>query len=307
MTLNIPNQYILEYKSDTELAYQFGGDKLANKITTGTHTGEGAAAADFIGPTHANENPARLAPTPSNSMDVTRPWVYPNYYDSAIQIANQDIDRLFNSAASRAQYAKSQGLGMARKRDDYIAAAFFSARAIGKNGGTTEAFPTGATNVVAADWDASANTGLTVSKLIKGKTNLQANGVDIESEKIYCLIDSIRHDQLLRQIELRSKEFNEKPVLNNGMVTSYLGIDFVHMEFTNAAFYPNAAAVLAATATRFIPLFSQSSMYWGQWKPITVQPSYRNDLSGAFQLYSFAEGGAVRLQNGGVQRISCVD
>ena len=307
MTVNIPNQYILDYSSDTSLAYQFGGDKLANKIVNGTHTGEGAAAADYVSATHANENPARLAPTPSNNADVTRPWVYPNYYDHAFQIANQDIDRLFNASASRAKYAENQGKAMARKRDDYIAAALFASRQIGKNGGTADAFPTSSANVIAPNFEAAANTGLTVSKLIQAKINLQGNGVDIENEKLYCIIDSIRHGQLLKQIELRSKDFNEKPVLNGGMVTSYLGIEFIHMEFTNTTFYPNAAAAMVASTIRYVPVFSGSAMYWGQWKDVNVQPSFRNDLSGAFQLYSFAEGGAVRLQNGGVQRVDCID
>lgn len=307
MTVFIPNQYILDYSSDTELAYQFAGDKLASKIVNGSHSGEGAAAADYVAATHANENPGRLAPTPSNNADITRPWVYPNYYDHAFQIANQDIDRLFNAAASRAKYAENQGRAMARKRDDYIAAALFSSRQIGKNGATADAFPTGAANVIAPNYEAAANTGLTISKLIQAKINLQANGVDIEQEKLYCIIDSIRHGQLLKQIELRSKDFNEKPVLNGGMVTSYLGMEFIHMEFTNTTFYPNAAAAMIASTIRYIPVFSASAMYWGQWKGVQVQPSFRNDLSGAFQLYSFAEGGAVRLQNGGVQRVDCID
>jgi hypothetical protein len=306
MTVFIPNQYILDYTSETQLAYQFGGDKLASRITMGNHTGEGAAAADFVAATHANENPGRLAPTPSNNADIIRPWVYPNYYDHAFQIANQDIDRLFNASASRAKYAENQGKAMARKRDDYIAAALFSSRQIGKNGATADAFPTGAANVVAPNFEAAANTGITVSKLIQAKTNMQGLGVDIENEKIYSIIDSVRHNQLLKQIELRSKDFNEKPVLNNGIVQSYLGIDFIHMEFTNTTFYPNAAAAMIASTIRYIPLFTAASMYWGQWKDVNVQPSFRNDLSGAFQLYSFAEGGAVRLQNV-VQRIDCID
>ena len=304
MSLNIPQHYILQYNADVQLAYQFGGGKLSPVIQTNNHQGEGAAPADYVGPTQANVNPGRLAPTPTNNATVTRRWVYPNYFDHAFQIAKQDVSRVFNGGNLQSQYAQAQGKAMARLRDDLIAAQFFATSTTGKNAGSTTAFPSG--QIVAPNYKASANTGLTVAKLIRGKKLLEAGGVDISTAKLFSVINSDDHEFLLNQIEIRSKDYNDKAVLVDGIVQNYLGINFIHMEYSDTTNYPNAAAANVVAGTRYVPLFDAMSMYWGNWQPTQVDISERKDLSNAAQMYSWAEGGATRLQESGVVRIDCV-
>lgn len=304
MSLNIPSHYILQYDSDVKLAYQFGGDKLVGMIQTGQHQGEGAAPADYVSPTQANENPARLAPTPTNNASVTRRWVYPTYFDHAHHIAKQDVSRVFNGGQLQQRYAENQGQAMTRKRDDLIAAAIFSDAVTGKNGGTSTPYDTNMD--VAVNYKSGSNTGLTVAKLVRGKKLLQARGVDLTTAKLLCIINSDDHEFLLSQIELRSKEYNDKAVLVDGFVQSYLGINFIHMEYTDSTNYPNAYAAMYNGGTRYVPLFDAAAMYWGNWQPPQVDIAERKDLSNALQMYAWAEGGATRLQEGGVSRISCV-
>lgn len=312
MSNSIPSQYILQYNTETRLAYQFAGGKLSPVIQTGQHQGEGAAPADYVSPTTANLNPGRLAPTPSNNASVQRRWVYPNFFDHAFQIAKQDVTRVFNGGALQSKYAENQGKAMARLRDDMILASMFAPAVTGKNGASTTNFSSG--QQIAANYGASANTGLTATKLIHGKQLLQASGVDIESAKLYCVISSLDHEFLLKQIEIRSKEFNDKAVLVDGFVSQWLGIRFIHMEFTDTTQYPISSgsavpagySALVNGGTRYIPLFDGESMYWGNWRDTTVEFGIRADLSNATQMYATAEGGATRLQEGGITQLACV-
>ena len=235
MSLNIPQHYILQYNADVQLAYQFAGGKLAPLVQSNNHQGEGAAPADFVGPTQANLNPGRLAPTPTNNASVTRRWVYPNYFDHAFHIAKQDVSRVFSGGKLQAEYAASQGKAMARLRDDLLLASLFATATTGKNAGSTTSFPSG--NIVAPNYKAAANTGLTVAKLIRAKKILRASGVDLENAKLVCPINSDDEEFLLNQIEIRSKDYNDKAVLVDGKLTSYLGITFLPMEYTDTTNY----------------------------------------------------------------------
>lgn len=304
MSNQIPQQYILQYQDEMRLAYQFEGNKLRGKVRTSTHIGQGASPADYVGPMLANENPSRLATTPNNSATVTRRWVYPTYIDSGVAIAQQDLTRVFNGGQLQAGYAEAQGKAMARKVDDIILASFFAASVTGQNAGSTTSMPSG--NIVADTFDAAAATGLTVAKLIEGKRILQAGGVDIEREKLYCCITSTDHAFLLKQVEIRSRDYNEKYELVDGYLMKYLGIEFVHIDFQNATYYPDAAAAMVSGSDRFIPLWADSAMYLGEWRPITLRASERPDLSYAWQMYTYAEIGATRLQEAGVVQINCV-
>lgn len=312
MSNTIPSQYVLQYNTETRLAYQFNGGKLAPIVQTSNHQGEGAAPADYVSPTAANLNPGRLSPTPSNNANVTRRWVYPNFFDHAFQIAKQDATRVFNGGQLQTKYAENQGKAMARLRDDMILGSMFATAVTGKNGASTTAFPAG--QQIAVNYGASANTGLTATKLIHGKQILQAGGVDLEMAKLFCVISSLDHEFLLKQIEIRSKEFNDKAVLVNGFVSEWLGIRFLHMEFTDTTQYPISSntsvpagfSALVSGSTRYIPLFDAEAMYWGNWRDTSVEFGIRADLSNATQMYATAEGGATRLQELGVVQIACV-
>ncbi len=304
MSLNIPQHYILQYNADVQLAYQFVGGKLAPLVQSNNHQGEGAAPADFVGPTQANLNPGRLAPTPVNNASVTRRWVYPNYFDHAFYIAKQDVSRVFSGGKLQAEYAQSQGKAMARLRDDLLLSSLFATATTGKNAGSTVSFPS--SNIVAPNYKAAANTGLTVAKLIRAKKILRSNGVDLENAKLVCPINSDDEEFLLNQIEIRSKDYNDKAVLVDGKLTSYLGISFVPMEYTDTANYPNASAANVSGGTRYVGLFDAMSVYWGNWQAPQTDVAERKDLSNAIQMYAWAEGGPTRLQEGGVVRIDCV-
>lgn len=306
MSYQIPQQYILQYEDEMRLAYQFEGTKLDGKFKSGTQSGQGASPADYVGPMLANDNPGRLAPTPNNNATVTRRWVYPNYFDVGTQIAKQDVSRVFDGGQLQTGYSNAQGKAMARKKDDIMLEAFFVNSTTGQNGGTSTAFLSG--NIIADSFGAAAATGLTVAKLIEAQRIMEAGGVDLEQEKLYCAVTSADHAFLKKQIELRSDEYSDAAVLNKGRVDSFLNIQFVHIEFQNALYYPRAAAVMTnavGAGERLVPIWAESAMYVGEWQPIQLRATERPDLSYAWQLYSYAEIGATRLQEAGVIQAIC--
>lgn len=302
MSDQIPNQYILQYEDELRLAYQFRGSKLRDAVKMSNHIGQGASPADYVGNMTANYNPGRLAATPTNNASVTRRWVYPTYFDNAVQIAKQDVTRVFNGGQLQSGYAENQALAMGRAVDDIICAAFFATATIGINAGSTEAFPSG--NQVADNFGAGAATGLTVGKLIEGRRILKSGGVDLDTAELYSILHSSDESFLLKQIEIRSKEYNDKYALVDGRLREYMGIKFEDFDFTNSTYYPLSAVANVSSADRLVPLWDKNAMYLGEWRPIEVEGSYRSDLSYAWQMYTFAEVGATRLQSAGIVQIS---
>lgn len=304
MSTQIPQQYILQYEDEMRLAYQFKGSKLRGKLMAQTHIGQGASPADYVGPMLANVNPARLAPTPTNNASVTRRWVYPNYFDNAVQIAKQDVTRVFNGGDLQSKYAEAQALAMGRQVDDFILQAMFATSTTGINAGATTAFPAG--NIVADNFGASAATGLTVAKIIEGVRILESGAVDIENVKIHCALHSSDHSFLKKQIEIRNRDYNENYMLDSkGYLQSWGGVEFTHIDFTNAAYYPLSAVANVSGGDRLVPMWAEDAVHLGEWRPIEVEGSWRADLSFAWQMYTFGEVGATRLQEAGVVQLKC--
>src|SRR5208282_988672 len=109
----------------------------------------------------------------------------------------------------------------------------------GQLGADTTAFPTGATTgtppgggVVAYNFAASGGSGLTVAKLREARRALLANEVDLTMEKLHCVSGATQLDNLLAEAQVINRDFNQPdaPVLQEGRMTRFLGIEFIHSE-----------------------------------------------------------------------------
>ena len=117
-----------------------------------------------------------------------------------------------------------------------------------------------------------------------------AKHIDFDMEEAYIGITAADHASLLNEIQVISGDFNGgMPVLQNGMVTSFLGFQFVHCELIETA--------LAGTNEVTLPVWVKSGMYLGLWNDIENSVSKRNDLQGEpWQLYTKMTAGATRLE-----------
>jgi hypothetical protein len=206
------------------------------------------------------------------------------------------FDKLKLLTDPSSHYVKNAVAAAKRKQDRQIIAAFFADAKTGKTGTETTSFL--AANIVAVNHGASANVGLSVPKLIEAKKILMAAEVDIESDPIYCALTAEQHANLLYEIQIISSDYNSSPVLVNGMLKSWHGINFVHTELLG----------VDGSSYRRVPMWAKSGMYLGTWADMSPDISQRKDLTGhPWQAYIKQTVGATRLDEQKVIEIKCAE
>jgi hypothetical protein len=148
---------------------------------------------------------------------------------------------------------------------------------------------------IAVGYGASGDVGLTVAKLREAKRLLMSADIDLETEEIFCALKATQHDNLLAEAQVISTDFNDKPVLVEGRLMRFLGINFIHTELLESA-----------SGDVLVPVWVKSGMYLGNWNEVETSISKRNDLSGEpYQAYVKMTAGASRLEEEKVVQIAC--
>lgn len=301
MSINLPTHYVMQFATTIDLLLQQKGSMLRNAVTVGNYVGKQASPVDQIGAVNMQPVTSRFAPMGRVDATTDRRWVFPSDFDLPQLIDTFDKLRLLTDPNSA--YVTNAVQAAGRQMDDIIVAAFHGTAQTGEQGATATAFGTNITtagtpgNNVGVARGASAATGLTVAKLREAKRRLLQNFVD-PSEAMYAVITSRQHDDLLAEAQVISTDFNDKPVLVDGMVTRFLGINFILCERLLTGTDD------AAGTSRAIPVFVKSGMHLGMWNDITTDISQRKDLQGIpWQAYVTMTAGATRLEENKVVRI----
>lgn len=287
MSINvIPTFQVQQFSTNVNLLLQQRGSKLSGAVMRGSHVGKQASPVDQIGAVAAQKVTTRFAPMGRVDATTERRWVFPNDYELPQQIDTFDKLRLITDPES--QYVVNAVYAMGRAQDDEIISAFFDDAKTGENGKSTTTFLAG--NVVSVDTGGSAS-NINVAKLRAAKKLLMAAEVDLDTDPIFCAITAEEHDSLLNEIQIISQDYNTTPVLVNGKVQSFLGINFIHCERLTTGTDDQTG-----TSTQ-IPIWAKSGMHLGTWQDVTVSVSQRNDLSGEpYQAYVYGTFGATRLE-----------
>lgn len=292
MSINLPSHYVIQYANNIQLLLQQKGSKLRDKVMSGSHVGKQASPVDQIGSISMQPVTTRFAPMGRVDAAVDRRWVYPSDFDLPQLIDSFDKLRLLLDPSS--SYVQNAVMAAGRQMDDLVIDSFFGTAKTGEVGGTSTTFPAG--NQVAVNEGAAANTGLTVAKLRKAKRLLMANHVDLESDPITCVVTALQHDNLLAEAQVISMDYNDRPVLADGKIQRFLGIDFVHCERLD----------VDGSSYRRIPVFAKSGMYLGVWDDIKTDISQRKDLqSMPWQAYVTMTAGSTRLEENKIIEIKC--
>lgn len=295
MSVNIPTHYVQQYATTVALLLQQRGSKLRNAVTTGSYIGKQASPVDQIGSIAAQKVTSRFAPMGRVDAPMDRRWVFPTDYDLPQLIDKFDKLRLLTDPESA--YVQNAVYAMGRAMDDEIIAAFHGTSKTGEAGATNTTLPSGQTVLVGTGGAAS---NLNVAKLRAAKKILMANEVDLEADPIFAVITASQHDALLNEIQVISRDYNETPVLVNGKVQNFLGINFIHCERLI-----NGTDDVAGTS-RAIPVFARSGMHLGMWNDLTTDIDMRKDLQGLpWQAYVYGTFGATRLEEKKVVRVWC--
>lgn len=294
MSINLPSHYVHQFANNIQLKLQQKGSKLLPFVSTGMHFGEQASVVDQIDNVEMQEVLAKFSPIVRTDAAVDRRWVQPSKFDLAQMIDTFDKLQLLADPASK--YVQNAVYAAGRKYDDLIIDALFGTAKTGKLGTTSTTFPAG--QQVAVNQGASGNTGLTVAKLREAKRLLMAAEVDLDSDPITAVVTSKQHDNLFAEAQVISTEYNDRPVMVDGKITRFFGINIIHCERLDTD----------GSSYRRVPVFAKSGMYLGKWNEMTTDITQRKDLSGhPWQAYVYMMAGATRLEEEKIVEIKCAE
>lgn len=289
MSVNLPSHFAQQYATNIQLLLQQKGSRLRDKVMMGTHSGEQASPVDQVGSVEMQEVTSRFAPMGRVDAAVDRRWVLPTSFDLP-QLVDK-FDELKMITDPKSKFVENAVAAAGRKIDQLIIAAFFGTAKTGKTGSTSTTFPAG--QEIAVAFGASGDVGVTVAKLREAKRILMANEVDLENDPIFAALTATGHDNLLAEAQVVSTDFNDRPVLVDGKLTRFLGINFVHTELLELS-----------SGDTMVPVWAKSGMHLGVWGDIQTSISQRHDLQGEpWQAYVKMTMGATRLEEDKIVKI----
>lgn len=293
MSANLVNLAARQYADTIMLLLQQEGSRLRPLVTEGMYKGEQASPMDQIASIEMQDVTTRFEPITRTDADFDRRWVFPNSKDLAQFIDGFDLLKVVNDPKSK--YVQSGLHAAGRAVDRQIITGMLGTNYTGKNGTTATTFSSA--NVVDVAEGASVNTGLTVAKLIKAKELLMAANVDVDNDPLFCGITAKENTSLLKEAQVISLDYNEKPVLVKGKVAEFMGFQFVHSELFGENLSSGDHQCLA---------WAKSGAHFALWEDVRVDISRRRDLRGLpWQIYLWITMDACRTEELKVVNIKC--
>jgi hypothetical protein len=293
MSLNIPDHYVISFSSNIMLLLQIKGSKLRDKVTEGKYVGKQASPVDQMGSVEMQDVTGRFNPMGRVDATVDRRWVFPSDSDLPQLIDTFDKLRLLTDPES--MYTQNAVFAAGRKIDRVIIDAFTGTAKTGEQGATSTSFDSDNEIDVAIG---GSNSRLNVQKMLDVKEVMGRQFVDFDMEQVYLGLTARDEANLLTEMQVISSDFNgmDKPVMKDGKVNRFLGIEMVHCELIESA--------AAGTNEVDVPVWCKSGMHLGIWNDITTSISKRNDLQGEpYQSYVYLTCGATRIEENKVYNI----
>ena len=302
MSTNIVTFYVQQYAKTLNELVQQKGSRLRRWCTEDKYVGQAGSPVEQVGAVSMQPVTQRYGPMQRVDAPTNRRWVYPSDYDLPQLFDNFDKLRLLIDP--KGKFVMNAHNAANRQYDDLIIAALGGTAQTGVNGGTAVALP--ANEVVGVQQGATAPTGLTVAKLRQAKLILMQNEAYSDEEGdagdpnsgLVCVAGGRQLDNLMAEAQVVSRDFNDQPVLEEGRVKRFLGIDFVRSERLTTGTDDQAG-----TSTKVF-VWQREGMHLGIWNDITTNISQRHDLqSEPWQAYVFMTAGSTRLEEARVAQI----
>ena len=253
---------------------------------------------DQVGTVEMVKRTSRHSDTPLIDTPHARRMVTTDYFEIADLIDDFDKVRTLNDPTN--SYVQAHGFAAGRKMDQVIRDAATGDAKTGETGSTTQALgdhPTAGSNqqLIAVDFVESggaANSGLTVGKLRQANFRLRANNVI--GEKYYLACTAKQVQDLLRDDEVTSIDFNTVRALVSGEVTGFMGFEFrITEELT----------LNSSTDVRTCFAYSESALLLAVGRSPFAKIDMRPDKSYSTQAYFALDIGATRLEEAKVVQI----
>jgi hypothetical protein len=297
MSENLLNLAVVDYESALQLALQQKGSVLRSLVTEKTYVGKKGEVVEWMGAFGRPPVPTgRFAPKARQDVTLDRRWVFPNDREMNAQV--DSFDKLRVNTQIEGDIVLNQAYSLGREIDFFINEAFWATAYTGENGTTTTAFDTSG-QVVSVSVGATASS-INYDKLLAAIQILRKNYIDMQNEQIYCAIGAEENTGLMKDIKYISKEYGSTPVVENGLLKSFLGVTFINFEGLTSGTDD------AAGTSYQIPIWSKMGMALGMWDGIRAKISTRNDLSGdPWQATATMTAGATRLDEKRIVKIWC--
>lgn len=312
MSTQVSTAFVQQYSTNIQMLLQQQGSRLRSAVQEQSFTGKAASMVEQFGSVNPVRNSGRHTDTPLISTPHDKRWIYPNDYDWADLIDDQDKLRMLIDPSG--PYTMAGVNAMGRAMDDEIISGFFNANLTGENGTTStgllSAYNSGS-QVVASTVGAAAATGLNIAKLRAAKKILLQSEVDVDNDQLFVAISAKQHDDLLNEAQAISLDYNTKPVLVDGKITSFMGFNFILSERIPGAANFNTAINGSVTgyttgSLYLLPFWAKSGVTLGIWGDIQVSVDKRPDKRNATQVYVKGTFGGARNEEKRCGIITCV-
>lgn len=257
-----------EYSTNLELLSQQMQAKLAPHASMQSAAGSKAfRMKSQIDGTDAIERTESAKPAINIDVEHDGRWVYPRTFDWGKVV--DDIDLLQTKISPQGAYVRSAVAALNRKQDDLFLEAFFGTAKTGETGSTSTSFLAG-NQIAVTEGGGGSATGLNVEKLRAAQQLLLEADIDIDMEQIKIAVSPQQHDDLLAQTLVVSTDFNDRPVLVDGRVKQFLGMQII----------VSTRLTTDSNSYRRLPVWVDSGMGKGDWKSINGIIRKRPDLQG---------------------------
>lgn len=281
---------IQSYTSMVMPLLQQQGTRLMNRVSKRNFTGKAAKVLEQIGKQTATERTTRHADTTYNDTPHAARWLHPRTWDVADLIDNEDKMKMLIEATPA--YAQSQVYAIGRKIDEIIVDSALGTAYTGENGSTTESFDT-------AYQIAHGSVGLTFDKVREAHKLLLGADWDSANDPLVLCIASKQYYDLMGMTQYTSSDFaGPKPVLKDGKLVSWMGMDIVHISDT---------ILPKASTTRSCILMARSGMCLGMWDDVSTKIDTLPTKRYATQVFTSVTINATRLENGRIIEIQCTE
>lgn len=317
MSTQVNTAFVQQYSTNVGMLLQQQGSRLRGLVINQSFTGKAASMMEQFGSVSPVRNQSRHSDTPLISTPQDKRWIYPNDYDWADLIDNQDRLRMLIDPAG--PYTQAGAWAMGRAIDDEIIAGFFGSNNTGENGtsatGTLYAYNSNSQSV-AATVGAAAATGLNVAKLRAAKRKLLEADLDIDNDQLFCAITAKQHDDLLNEVQAISLDYNTRPVLVDGKISAFMGFNFVHTERIpggagfNATINTGLSSAdsdgsYVAASRWMVPCWAKSGLALGMWNDVQASVDRRPDKRNSWQVYVTGTFGGARTEEKRCVIINC--
>lgn len=223
---------------------------------------------------------------PSDSTFAKR-WVRLKAYDEVTYIDEFDEQSLGDLPAPESAHVQQHAMAANRTMDEVVIAALEGTSYIGEQGTTAVDVP--ASQKVAVDYvktGAAANSGLTLTKLLRAKYLLDVN--EVESEGRYFVHSAQQLYDLLNDVDqVSNADYASVKALVEGTINRFAGFEFVMTELLT---------LTAATDVRTCIAYQKMGVCLCVGKEKKVKIAIRDDLNETIQVRTVIQLGASRTE-----------